>query len=783
MVDNVLVCTAWPYASGPIHLGHLAGHLVPPDIYARFRRMRGDRVVLVSGSDEHGTPITIAAEEQGITPQQLVDRVHPQIVEAIERMEIRFDLYSRTAAHHRATVHELFGRMLANGHLREHDMDATYCPRCARFLPDRYVEGVCPQCGAERARGDQCDRCGHTHDPWELGAPRCRTCGTPPEHRSTRHFFFALDHFEDELGAWIESREGWRTNVVQSTRNWLQQGLRERAVTRDIAWGVPVPVEGYEDKRIYVWFEAVMGYLSATVEWARLQGTPDAWKDFWLDPSTTSVYFLGKDNIPFHTIIWPAILLGASGADRRYDLPTNVPANEFLTLGGEQFSKSRKHAIYVHEYLRHLESAPLRYYLTVNMPELKDTDFTVEDFVAKNNDELLGTLGNFVNRVLQFTTRNFSQVPQQGPLTEEDRAFLALVGATSAEVERRLLALEFKAALKAIMELARAGNVYFDRQKPWDLIRADRARCATVLNVCVQVLSGMSVLLAPFLPGKSQELHQMLGGSGSVHDRAWGSAVAPVEAGRPLGRPYPLIRKLEVAEVSRALGLEVPEAPAAAQKASAKGAAKAVPAASAAAPAAPALKCPADVLDLVVGRIETVGPHPNADKLWVMEVDLGPLGRRQLVAGLRGDYAAEELQGRLIVVVANLAPAKLRGIESKGMLLAAEDQAKGVVSILVPAGPAAPGDRLFSEVDPSAKRTVEFKDFTKLELRIARVAAREPRLELDAGRGPVEGRLAQGLEAPELVPVTPDGGALRALHTPRCAFTVDRPVAPGTQVH
>jgi methionyl-tRNA synthetase len=590
MAENVLVCTAWPYASGPIHLGHLAGHLIPPDIYARFRRMRGDRVVLVSGSDEHGTPITLAAEEQGVTPQQLVDRVHPQIVDAITRMGIRFDLYSRTSAeHHKRTVHELFHRLRLHGHLREHDMDATYCPKCARFLPDRYVEGVCPQCGAPRARGDQCDACGHTHDPWELGEPRCKVCGTPPEHRSTRHLFFALDNFEDELRAWIESREGWRPNVVQSTLNWLDQGLRERAVTRDISWGVPVPLEGYEDKRIYVWFEAVMGYLSTTVEWALQQGTPEAWRDFWLDPAATTVYFLGKDNIPFHTIIWPAILLGASGPAQRYNLPTNVPANEFLTLAGEQFSKSRKHAIYVHEYLRHLEPAPLRYYLTVNMPELKDTDFTIEDFVAKNNDELLGTFGNFVNRVLTFTHRNFGQVPAQGPLTEDDRAFLALVPATAGTVERHLLGLEFKAALRAVVELARAGNVYFDRQKPWDLVRSDRDRCATVLNVCVQALSGLSVLLAPFLPMKAEELHAMLGGEGSVHDRSWADASAPVGAGRALARPYPLIKKLEVAEVSRALGLEVMAAEASESKA---------PKAAAGAPA-PTLDCPADALDLV----------------------------------------------------------------------------------------------------------------------------------------------------------------------------------------
>ena len=779
MPDKVLVCTAWPYASGPIHLGHLAGHLIPPDIYARFRRMRGDQVVLVSGSDEHGTPITIAAEEQGVTPQELVDRVHPQIVSAIERMEIQFDLYSRTTdPNHTASVHEMFAALQANGHIREHDMDATYCPKCQRFLPDRYVEGACPQCGDPGARGDQCDRCGHMHEPLELGSPHCSVCGSTPERRRTRHLFFALDHFEDELRAWMESREGWRVNVVQSTRNWLDQGLRERPMTRDISWGVRVPLPGYEDKRFYVWFEAVMGYLSATKEWARRQGTPDAWKGFWLDPATTSVYFLGKDNIPFHTIVWPALLLGASRPDERYDLPTNVPANEFLTLLGAQFSKSRKHAIYVHEYLRSLEPAPLRYYLTVNMPELKDTDFTIEEFVARNNDELLGTMGNFVNRVLTFAHRNFGCVPPLGTLTDDDRAFMALVGATAATVERHLLALEFKVAMKAVVDLARAGNVYFDRQKPWDLLRADRDRCGTVLGVCVQVLSGLSVLLAPFLPSKAQAVHEMVGGKGSVHARRWADAVAPVEAGTPLPQPRPLIRKLEVDEVAKALGLPGREAPAAKP-----GGAPAAKAAAAVAAAPAQLACPADALDHVVARIEAVEAHPNADKLWVIGIDMGPVGRRTIVAGLRGDYAAEELRGRLVVVVANLAPAKLRGVESNGMLLAAEDPHTRVVSALVPHGPASPGDRLLSAVEPSGKRRVEFKEFTKLELKVAKVVGKAPELKVDAGAGPRAGRLAEGLVPPELVAVTPDGGSLRLLHTPTCVITVDRPVPPGTPVH
>ncbi len=754
MAKNVLVCTAWPYASGPIHLGHLAGHLIPPDIYTRFRRMRGDRAILVSGSDEHGTPITIAAEGEGVTPQELVDRVHAGIVRDIEAMGIRFDLYSRTSApHHEGTVHELFRAILDNGHIREYEMDAMYCVHDQRFLPDRYVEGTCPNCGFESARGDQCDECGHTHEPLELSLPRCKICGNPPERRSTKHMFFALPNFEDELRVWIDGREGWRPNVVKSTLNWLDMGLRDRAITRDISWGVPVPVPGYEDKRIYVWFEAVMGYFSTTKEWARLRGEPDAWEDFWLDPAAETYYFLGKDNIPFHTIMWPAILMAASRHDARYNIPTNVPANEFLMLSGAQFSKSRKNALYVHEYLEHFEPAPVRYYLTINMPELKDTDFSIEDFVARNNDELLGTLGNFVNRALTFTFKNFQgQVPPAGELTEEDRGFLAAARNARDLAEERLLAFEFKASLRAIMELARAGNVYFDRQRPWELVRGDRDRCGTVLNVCLQVVQGLAVLMAPYLPFKAQELWELLGMEGRVEDQGWAEVPLPAEAGRPIPKPSPLIQKLEVDDVTRKLGLPTLE------ELEAEEAEEAGPG------------CPADILDMVVARITSVEAHPDADKLWVMMADLGPMGERTLVAGLREHYSAEELQGRVIVVVTNLAPAKLRGVLSEGMLLAAED-GDGTVSLLIPADEASPGDRLWSPVGPEEKGVVEFQRFSELRLRV------------DAGTGHSAFFEHRGLQAADLVVVTPDGDGQRVLHTPSAVITLDRPVRPGSKVH
>jgi len=753
MAKNVLVCTAWPYASGPIHLGHLAGHLVPPDIYTRFRRMRGDTAILVSGSDEHGTPITIAAEAEGITPQDLVDRNHAQIVKAIRDMGIVFDLYSRTTApHHEATVHELFRAIKDNGHIREYEMDAMYCSHDQRFLPDRYVEGVCPQCGFDSARGDQCDECGHTHDSIELTLPRCKICGNPPELRRTQHMFFALANFEDELRVWIEDQEGWRPNVVSQTMNWLNMGLRDRAITRDIKWGITVPVDGYEDKRIYVWFEAVMGYFSTTVEWARLQGKEDAWKDFWLDPAAETYYFQGKDNISFHTIMWPSILMAASKHDRRYNMPTNVPANEFLMLSGSQFSKSRKNALYVHEYLEHFEPAPLRYYLTTNMPELKDTDFSLEDFVARNNDELLGTLGNFVNRVLTFSYKNFGgTVPAPEEVHEDDRDFLNELGKARDLAEQRLLRFEFKASLRAIMELARAGNVYFDRQKPWQLVREDLHRCGTVLNTCVQVLQGMAIIMTPYLPGKAQELWELLGLPGRVEDQSWTDVYLPAEAGRPIPRPTPLIKKLDIKDVGKKLGLLTREEQAATHAEEKK----------------EAPECLADELDLVVARIKTVEIHPDADKLLVATIDLGPLGERTLVAGLRDHFSIEELTGALIVVVANLAPAKLKGIKSEAMVLAAEDE-DGTLALLKPAGAVEPGERLWSSVDPADKGQVEFKRFQQMEFRV------------ESGD---DVTAPQGLTVPELVVVTPDRGEPRVLHTSTTVITLGRPVGPGSKVY
>jgi methionyl-tRNA synthetase len=671
-------------------------------------------------------------------------------------MGIRFDLYSRTSApHHEATVHELFRAIHDNGHIREYEMDAMYCVHDQRFLPDRYVEGVCPNCGFESARGDQCDECGHTHEPLELGLPRCKICGNPPERRRTKHMFFALPNFEDELRVWLEGKEGWRPNVVRSTENWLDMGLKDRAITRDISWGIPVPVPGYEDKRIYVWFEAVMGYLSTTKEWARLQGEPDAWKDFWLDPATETYYFLGKDNIPFHTIMWPAILMAASSHGSRLNIPTNVPANEFLMLSGAQFSKSRKNALYVHEYLEHFEPAPLRYYLTINMPELKDTDFSIEDFVARNNDELLGTLGNFINRVLTFTFKNFQgKVPPADGLTDDDAEFLGAVSHARDLAEERLTAFEFKASLRAIMELARAGNVYFDRQRPWELVRKDVDRCATVLNVCLQVVQGLAVLMSPYLPLKAQELWGMLGMKGRVEDRSWREVTIPAEAGRVLPKPHPLIQKLEVDDVTRKLGLPTMEELEEMEREEED--------------AGPG--CPADILDLVVARITSVEPHPDADKLWIMTADLGPVGERTLVAGLREHYSAEELQDQVTVVVTNLAPAKLRGVLSEGMLLAAED-GDGTVSLLRPAGDASPGDRLWSPIGPAEKAVVEFKRFLDLELTV------------DAGANHHDFFGERGLEPAELVVVTPDGDGERVLHTPSSVITLDRPVGPGSKVH
>ena len=543
MAERILVAVAWPYANGSLHLGHLAGCYLPADIFARYHRMKGHEVLMVSGSDQHGTPITISAEQQGLTPQEVVDRYHAEFLDSWDRMGISFDLFTNTGTdNHRKVVHDLFNTLLEKGYIYTDNTLLPYCPTCERFLPDRYIEGTCPHCDYPSARGDQCDNCGKTLNPDELIGPRCRICGTTPEFKESEHFFLRLSAFQRPLLEWVKSQAHWRPNVLNFTRSYLEEGLKDRAISRDIAWGVPVPVEGYDSKRIYVWFEAVTGYLSASMEWAQRRGENGEWEGFWKDPEAKAYYFIGKDNIPFHTMIWPAMLMGQGGLN----LPYDVPANEFLSLENRQFSTSRQWAVWLPDYLERYEPDPLRYHLSINMPETGDSDFSWQEYVRRNNDELVATFGNLVNRVLTFTYRNFDRkVPVPSALDTQSKQLLDRAASTLEAVEKSLIGCRFRMGITQAMALAQEANRYLDSKSPWLTLKTDRESTATALWVVLSVIDCLKVVLAPFLPFSSQRLHQMLGFEGELGTWDWEGTTDRMPPGQHLPLPEPLYKKLD----------------------------------------------------------------------------------------------------------------------------------------------------------------------------------------------------------------------------------------------
>ena len=549
MPRRILVAAAWPYANGSLHLGHLAGCYLPADIFARYHRLKGNEVLMISGSDQHGTPITIRAEQEGLTPQEVVDRYHAEFQRSWQQMGISFDLFTTTGTdNHREVVHDIFRTLRDKGYIYTDTMLLPYCPTCSRFLPDRYIEGTCPHCGNVDARGDQCDSCGRTLNPDDLGEARCRICGTNPQFTESEHFFLRLSAFEQPLLEWVREQRHWRPNVLNFTTAYLEDGLKDRAISRDIAWGVPIPLDGYGSKRIYVWFEAVIGYLSASIEWSRQQQQPDRWEAFWKDPEAETYYFIGKDNIPFHTIIWPAMLKGYGGLN----LPYNVPANEFLSLEARQFSTSRDWAVWVPDYLERYDPDPLRYCLSINMPETGDTDFSWAEFVRRNNVELVATYGNLVNRVLTFTYRNFEgKVPTPSSLDSQSQQLLDEASATLREVDASLSECRFRASITRGMALARAANRYLDAKAPWNALKTDRSGTATTLWVTLSVINCLKLVLYPFLPFSSQELHRMLGFDGAVDSSGWywEGTTDHLRPGQLLPQPKPLYTKLDEAVV------------------------------------------------------------------------------------------------------------------------------------------------------------------------------------------------------------------------------------------
>jgi len=538
--ERIFIGVAWPYANGPLHLGHIAGADLPADIFARYHRLKGNKVLMVSGSDQHGAPITIRAEQESTTPQEIVDKYHQQFVDCWEKLGVSFDLFTTTSTpNHSQVTHDIFRALLDRGYIYKDMMLQAFCPKCQRFLPDRYLEGTCPYCGFTKARGDECDECGKPLNSGELKNLRCYICSTPPRFESSEHFFLRLSSFQDKLAAWIKEQSHWRRNVLGTTWKFLDEGLKDRAITRDLDWGVTVPQSGFERKRLYVWFENVIGYLSASKEWAKLHGDDNAWQPFWQDDAR-SFYFLGKDNIFFHALSWPAMLMGYGGLN----LPYDIPANEFLTIEGRKLSTSRNWAIWLDDYLERYDPDALRYTLAINMPETGDSDFSWREFLRRNNNELVATYGNLVHRVLTFAYRNFNgAVPAPGELNERSQGLLHEAEVTLDAVDKLLYHCEFKRAIKEAMSLAQEANRYLDEQAPWKTIKTELETSAKSVYTVLYVLSALKTVFYPFLPFSSEKLHSFLGFDGSVRDAGWKIQFLP--PGQKLRQPQPLFVKLD----------------------------------------------------------------------------------------------------------------------------------------------------------------------------------------------------------------------------------------------
>lgn len=576
MSDLIHISVAWPYANGDLHVGHLAGAYLPADIFARYHRLKGNRVLMVSGSDAHGTPISIEADKRGIGSRELFEHYHRRFLETQKAIGISYDLFTHTdTENHHRIAQDFFTRLHQEEYLYRQTQAQLYSESEGRFLPDRYVEGTCPICGYTEARGDQCDNCGNLLDALELINPRSKTDGSTPIVRETEHFYLDLPAFSDRLLAYMEEHvDHWRPNVINFARNYVESGLKGRAVTRDIDWGIPVPLEGWDDKRLYVWFEAVMGYFSASVEWAHNTGQPEAWKAWWYDPAARGYCFIGKDNIPFHTLFWQAELLGVErlyedDENLRLNLPYDVPANEFMNIEGAQFSKSRNWAVWLPDILERYDADAIRYYVASVMPETRDSDFSWADFVRRNNDELVATWGNLANRVLSFTYKHWEGVvPEPGELRSYDRELLIQIEAGFNAVSEHIEAVKLRAALQEAMRLAREVNGYLDRAPWFGVIKEDKASAATTVFTALKAIDSLKVLLAPFLPFSSERLHSTLGyekplfgeqyietyqESSRAHealcyDPSPGTGrwePSELEAGRKFHQPKPLFKKLD----------------------------------------------------------------------------------------------------------------------------------------------------------------------------------------------------------------------------------------------
>ena len=668
-----LITTALPYANGPVHIGHLAGVYVPADIYVRYLRKKGEDVAFIGGSDEHGVPITIKAQKEGVTPQDIVDRYHKIIKDSFEELGISFDIYSRTSS---KTHHELssafFKKLYDEGKFIEKTSMQFYDEKAGQFLADRYIVGKCPHCGNERAYGDQCEVCGTSLNATDLIDPVSAITGNKPELKETKHWYLPLDQYEGWLEEWIlEEHKEWKPNVYGQCKSWLDNGLQPRAVTRDLDWGVPVPIEGAEGKVLYVWFDAPIGYISATKDL-----TPE-WEKYWKDPETRMIHFIGKDNIVFHCIIFPAMLK----ADGSYILPDNVPANEFLNLEGDKISTSRNWAVWLYEYLVEFPGKQdvLRYVLTANAPETKDNDFTWKDFQTRNNSELVAIYGNFINRTLVLTQKYFAnRVPERGELTDYDKEVLAEIPQIVERVEKSLETFHFRDALKEAMNLARLGNKYLADTEPWKVIKTDEGRVKTILNICLQISANLSTLMEPFMPFSSQKLREFM----NIDVIDWGKmGDGVIPAGHELGEAGLLFEKIEDATIQAQIDKLL-----ATKKANEMASVKA-------APAKENIQYEDFMkMDIRVGTIIAAEKVAKTKKLMKLTVDTG-IDERTIVSGIAEHYTPEEVIGRQVSVLVNLEPKPLKGIVSQGMILMAEN-ADGTLSFVSPDKEVKPGSEV-----------------------------------------------------------------------------------------
>ena len=661
-----LVTSALPYANGPVHIGHLAGVYIPSDIYTRYLRLKGCDVISVCGSDEHGVPITIKARKEGITPQQVVDRYHAIIKRSFERLGCSFDIYSRTSSEtHAKTASEFFRKLYDEGKFIERTSEQYYDTEAQTFLADRYITGTCPKCGNEHAYGDQCEACGSTLSPDELVNPHSAVSGAVPVKKSTTHWYLPLDQYESFLREWIlDGHKEWKTNVYGQCKSWLDGGLQPRAVSRDLDWGIPVPVEGADGKVLYVWFDAPIGYISATKDF-----TPD-WEKYWKSEDTKMVHFIGKDNIVFHCIVFPSMLK----AHGDYILPENVPANEFLNLEGDKISTSRNWAVWLHEYLDEFPGKEdvLRYVLCANAPETKDNDFTWKDFQSRNNSELVAVLGNFVNRALVLTQKYYGgKVPALGEMTDYDRATIEEMAQVKGSLEQNIEHYHFREALKDAMNVARIGNKYLADTEPWKVVKTDPKRVETILNIALQITANTAIAIEPFMPFSAEKILKML----AVDNFGWErlGAIDLVEAGHEIGKPELLFEKIEDDVIQKQLDKLA-----------------ATKAANAAAEASQNIEPQKDAIsfddfqkmDIRVSTIKAAEKVAKTKKLLKLTVDTG-IDERVIVSGIAEHFTPEELIGKQVLVLVNLEPRNLRGIESRGMILMAED-ASGKLRLLSP---------------------------------------------------------------------------------------------------